>query len=295
MGLISLTTVWVVSIFFMKFSQLTMAQISILSRIMFLPVVSIIGLLVTGYGLVRTKIRNEFRDVLIIGFLLSLVVGTVSLRMLVTGVSQIALPQSIGLSLVYTVMGMIASIVIAMDLSKKIQAPIDTVTDEDPRESPIGISGKWKLVFGLGLMIIVGTFIATTKTSIIQAPIFGVTDVLFNEAVVSGLVGGVIETAFFFAVLMPTIYAFVNKTLNNSVIASIMAIVGISVIFLLFHTTVYQYDAVALNTVLIFGFMNAMVVFVIRDNWINTMIHGTNNFMIVIISIQKITFAIAGF
>ena len=273
------TTFYVATIFINKSSALNAEQMNLIIRTILPVLISTISLGAVGYLLTKGK-RNKF---LVIAFLVALGASIFFIRSLITVFSETILPQGIGLSLVYMAIGAVSSIVIGINtFSPKIKPPIDTVTIEPIEESAIKFSQRTRFIIGIGFFILTAVLVSATKQAFVKAPIFGLFDALYSEAFISGVVGGILETAFFFSVIQPVIHSFVYERFGNAFLALIVGIVGVTALFLLFHTTVYKYDTKALNTVLIFGFANALNVFIFRDNTINMGWHFSNNFFTVL-------------
>lgn len=183
----------------------------------------------------------------------------------------------------YLFFGTIGLIMLAFEMAVKNDKPLDTVTIEE--DAPVKLSLKNQFILGAVLSILVTVWIATTQTAFVQAPKFQFLETSFGSALFSALAGGAIETLVFFVFLMPTIYAGVYKRTNSQVLSAIAAILGGAVIFLFFHTKVYEYNQSALFTVFIFGLVNSSFVYIFRSNLMNMMIHFTNNFAVTFFSI----------
>lgn len=188
----------------------------------------------------------------------------------------------------------IAPLGIDMLVTKK-EEPIDTVSDEAEDdgggEGIVQLSIRNIFLLSLGLGILFAIFISVSQTAFVQAPTFQMFETKFGQALLSGIVGGICETAVIFGFLTPTFVGFFERfASDNKILSSLVGIIGGALIFFLYHTIVYQYDQIALLSVFIFGFINSLLLFVFRSVYPLIAIHFVNNFMIVFASVS--TFAV---
>lgn len=278
-GIVVAITIYAFNIFINKFSLLASEQLSIIISNLTPIIITIIGMGVVGFFLTKSGLKNK---ILVLLFLVLLGVNIFFLRSLITIFNAQVLPSGIGLSLIYTAMGIISSIVIGINtLSPKIREPIDTVLVEGKKEAVWQPSGKIKIGIIIGIIAVTGIYISSTGQAFVKAPVFGLSESLYSEAIVSAVVGGILETAFFFAVIQPVIHSLVFKMTQNTLFAVVGGVIGVTVLFFLFHTTVYAYNQAALTSVGIFGLLNSIATVVFRDNGLNAIWHGSNNYFVV--------------
>lgn len=162
--------------------------------------------------------------------------------------------------------------------------PIEAISIEN--NALIKLSVPKQLLFSGILAVLLMIWISTSQTAFVQAPTFQLLDTKFGGALVSGIVGGVCETAVIFAFLTPTIGNMLGR--DNNFLCYLFGVIAGTAIFLLFHTIVYAYDQVALFSVAIFGFINVVLLLVFRSVIPLIAIHFINNFTIVLFSVGQI-------
>jgi len=148
---------------------------------------------------------------------------------------------------------------------------IDTVTIEQTPIHP-----KYLLIFGLILAIIMSWRILTTQTAFIPYPSFQLFDYRLPNAILSG-VAGIIEDMFFFAFLLPTIFAILNKYYQNGILSGLLAILIISFTFMGFHLFVYGANQPALLMTFFFGIISSTLVITTKSIIISHFLHFFNN------------------
>ena len=196
----------------------------------------------------------------------------------------------------YIILQLVSLFFIAFDMLTKKEAleTIDTVTIES--ESPIDI--KYQILTGAALSAIIGFFIATTGQAFVNAYPFGVSFNIWEgtvgSAMLSGLVGGVVESLFFFSLLTPTIYSITHKFTDSVAISIIVAMLLGSFLFFASHIFIYKYSETSLLTVFFFGLVfNAIPVIFLRSIIPSMMVHFTNNFLVVLLVITKFSLLLA--
>ncbi len=161
------------------------------------------------------------------------------------------------------------------NLTKKEFEEIDTVTIEKTPIHP-----KFLFLIGLVISIFMAFRIESTKTAFVPIPQFQLFDYRLPNAILSG-VAGIVEDMFFFAFLLPTIFAFLNKRVfNNSIISAFLSILIIAFTFMLFHIFVYGLaNQPAFFASFIFGLISSSLVVLTKSIIISHFLHFTNNFV----------------
>lgn len=286
--IVALTTILVYSIFSEQFSSLSQLQKSSLTASMF-PAIIVVSAFVGWTAYMALTKNMKIHTVTLWAVLL--VTSVFFIRESITFFSTSGFPSSLAIGLVYTLIGSVASAAIALNLAiPRAKMPIDTVTSEEASENVLNASFKVRVLIAAALVVFTIFYVGGTGQAFIQAPSFnlapfGILDSGLGNALVSGLVGGVLETAFFFAVLMPFIHGVVIRWIGSEKVATLAGILAISTIFVWFHTTVYAYSETALVSVGVFGLLNALLVLVVRDNYQNMAWHFANNFLIILFGI----------
>jgi len=275
-------TLYIGTIFLQKYTP------KVTQMIMNLVLPSVVSTtILIAFGILVIKVKSK-RKYLVVGFIIAFGISIYFVRTLVASVSVTPMTPGLGLAIIYLMIGTIASFVIGINtISSQIKPPIDTVTVESEDVAVIKLSLKWKIVVALCFMAFTFFMTITQNQAFVQAPIFGLSDFLYGEALVSGIVGGILETALFFAVIQPVTHSIVFKTTGNVFFATVGGVIGATLIFFLFHTTVYQYNQEALMSVAVFGLFNSLIVLMLRDNVVTSTWHFTNNFCVVFFQILK--------
>ncbi len=289
-----LATFLVASIFFEEYALLDSASKSLFLSSLILPIISVLAFIgVVGYMIVR----DDFKNPLVLTILFILLASSVYLiREAITFFSASGFSGALAVGTVYLLIGSAGSAFLVLNIVKpKAVDGLDAVISEERDEGIFGLSFRSKMLIGVGLVAFTFFYITSTGLAFVQAPNFGlvefgILDSQFGNAFVSGIVGGVIETVIFFAVLMPVIHGLAFRFSNNAVLASLIGIILITVIFWQFHTTVYAYSETAQLSVLIFGFTNAGLLLLFRDAYILTLFHFFNNFFVIFFAVT--TFSI---
>ena len=192
--------------------------------------------------------------------------------------------------LVYVLMGLSAIIFIGLDRAFKKFPQIDSILEENSnlRLSFLrGLSRQQILIGGILVSAFFAFNISRTGLAAVNAPLFQVAEFATNkfmQAFISGILG-IIENAFFFSFIFPTIAANLNIKGLPQVATIPVAILASGLVFVLFHFLVYgSANAVASQTVFMFGVINSTIVYAFRSLIISDLIHFTNNFSIVFFS-----------
>ena len=180
-------------------------------------------------------------------------------------------------------------LIVSVDLlsyGKKGIPYVDSVLHETT--SPLSL--KYQLLIGFVLSMIIGLWIATTGQAFVKANPFNITFQIMEtkegKALLSALVGGVVETLFFFGLIYPSLHYFLTSKFEY--VGMFLAMLAGALIFTLYHNIVYEYNEVALFTVFFFAFFfNILPVFFLRSLVIPTMVHFINNFVVVYLSITR--------
>ena len=159
--------------------------------------------------------------------------------------------------------------------------PLDTVTFDTDDEAILPLSMKWQIVIGIAGSIFLGFFILSTGQSFLAPFRMQIFETTIGEAILSGVVGGVVEVATIFGVLFAISYFILTRMMG--LFGSILSLIAISLVFTGFHSIVYEYNSSALISVFIFGlFFQAIPLYLFRSVVIPIMLHFTNNFIIVL-------------
>lgn len=289
LGIVVLSTVLTVMILSEEYSFLTAEQQRGYIGSLFWPILTVGGIVATSIYMVA---NSEYKNKIIVGTLIVLlIVSAYLIREAITFFNVSGFNSALAIGTVYTLIGVLSSVYIAVNIiHPNGMDGFDTVTSEEQDESLFGLDFKWKLLIGFLLVVFTFFYITGTGQAFVQAPNFGlvefgVLDSQLGNAFVSAVVGGVIETAFFFSILMPVAHGLVFRFTNNVVLASGIGIIATTLIFLQFHTTVYAYSETALLSVGIFGLSNAILLFIFRDAYILKLFHGFNNFFVVLLAV----------
>jgi len=229
-----------------------------------------------GKEITKTKAFFILFYILNLAFLYYLAIGA-------TEAERTVIYYYVGLEVVSLVL------IVAVDMlsyGKKELPYVDSVIHES--NSPLSL--KAQIALGTILSVFIGIWISSTGQAFVKANPFGVTfqimETKVGKALLSALVGGVIETLFFFGLLYPSLHAFLEAKLGFP--GTILAMFLGALIFTLYHNIVYETVETALYTVFFFGFVfNVLPVFFLRSLVIPTMLHFCNNFLIVYLNITK--------
>jgi len=154
---------------------------------------------------------------------------------------------------------------------------IDTTTIEEPRVEWLG--PKQQILTGLVLGILVFYKIYTTGAAFVDAPRWSIFDSVFGNSLFSGLIGP-IENLTFFGIIFSTVLAVCRERTGNEYLSFIVALTVATAIFAGYHTFRYSSSESAMLSVIIFGALNCILVYVTRSLIISDIIHFTNNFLI---------------
>lgn len=183
--------------------------------------------------------------------------------------------------------------------SEKI--PIDTVDLEEEDSQIASPLANWRVQVGIGIVLsaLIGWQIVSSQTIFVQYPTFAIQipflgssgAAIFN-ALISAIAAGWVETRVFWSFVMPTSYNVIMRKSDSIIMALIGSIVLTTGFFGIYHLFVYVNSAVALQSVLVFGLINCMLVLFLRSVLSNALIHGTNNFIGAILKISRSIFGI---
>ncbi len=287
--IVILSTLLVGSIFAEEFGLLTSVQQNLFLNSLFLPILSISMFV----GIIGFMILTErFKDKILIGLIIITLAASIwFIRESITFFSTSEFSSALALGTIYTLLGVFSTAFLTLNMIRpKGEDGIDTVTSEESSEGVFGLDFKWKMAIAGALVIGIYFYITTTGLAFVQAPNFGlvefgILDTQFGNAFVSAVVGGVIETAVFFAILMPVVHGLTFRFTNNAALASAAGIIVVSLIFWQFHTTVYSYSEAAQLSVAIFGIGNAILLFLFRDAFMLKFVHFFNNLFVILFAV----------
>lgn len=177
-------------------------------------------------------------------------------------------------------------IFIGFDMITKDNYSLDTVLIE--KNSPINI--KTQIFLGIGLSLMLAFWIGLTGQALVKANPFGI---VFQaqpslDAFDSAIMGGIVETLFFFAVLYPTLHAILTDYFDK--FGGILAMFLASLIFMFMHDAVYGYNEPVLLTVFVFAFFfNVLPIFFTRSIILPVFAHATNNFIVVLFKVTQMS------
>jgi len=184
----------------------------------------------------------------------------------------------------------------------KQELPVDTVTIEEADSQIVSPLANWRVQLGIGIFIsiLIGYSIWNSQSVFVAYPVFalsppfltGSSALIFN-ALISAISAGWVESRVFWSTGMPTVYNLINKHYDSTILAAIGSIVLIIAFFTGYHLFVYANSAVSLQSVAIFALINCLLVLSLRSVVSNTLIHGTNNFVGLVLQISKSIFGIA--
>ena len=183
----------------------------------------------------------------------------------------------------YIVLSVFFFIGVFYDIIFKKKEYIDTILEEPKEKMIIPVSRKWIFVLGIIITVFFTYRIVTLQQAIVDAPKFQIAEFTQNPywgAFLSGLVG-LVENAFFFSLIFPTIAANIGSKVGSSTAGAISAIILASMVFLGYHFFVYGLtDIAASQAVLFFGIVNCIIVYVFRSIIVADLWHFSNNFFI---------------
>ena len=189
----------------------------------------------------------------------------------------------------YIGFGIVGLVVFVFDfLTKKKFDLIDTVTIEKPWIKLF--TPKIQIFLSLALSVFVAVKIFTTQTAFVPYPKFQFFDEPVPNAVLIG-VFGIIEQWMFFNFIFPTLNQFFsarNGKFSGVIISSIL----VSLLFMAFHFFVYATREDALLATFIFALVNCGLIYIFRSGIPGEMVHFTNNFVAMLVNVQKVAFAI---
>lgn len=173
----------------------------------------------------------------------------------------------------YAWLGLFAVAFILFDnLTKGTWGWLDTVTLEKTPINP-----KWILLGSIVLSVILGARILVTQSAFIPYPKFQIFDYAFPNALLSGAVG-VIENLMFFSLLLPTFFVILNsRFFKNFLLSGIASILGISILFMVYHIFVYGANEPAMLSTFLFAMINGILVVTLRTTMVCDALHFTNN------------------
>jgi membrane protease YdiL (CAAX protease family) len=170
------------------------------------------------------------------------------------------------------------------------EEPLDTVSIEEP---PIPLlSVRNQIILGLLLSLVVGWRIATTGQAFVQGERFSVFEGALGNSILSGILGGVIESMIFFQFLYPTFYSIVFDRTGSAFLSVLVSTVLITAVFTGFHVWRFRYNESALMSVALFSLINCVFVLITRSVILNIMIHFTNNFLVQYLNLTRTMFGI---
>ncbi len=296
LGVLIFGMIVVLSVLVENISKISQSQFTLLLNSLLFPLLAIGSFTAVSVYIILTGKKKNTALWIIFG--LTLIASVYFIRESVTFFATSSFPVGLDIAIIYTMIGSVSLVYIVKSIIFPDSPIFDSVTSEDKSENIFNLGFKSRLLIGVGLIIFTIFYVTGTGQAFIQAPNFaltefGILDTQLGNAILSGIVGGIIETAFFFAVLMPFIHTLAFRFTSSGAFASIISLVAISIIFILFHTTVYAYSEIALLSVGIFGFLNAMIVLVFRDNFQNMMWHFSNNFLVILFSVTTFSIILA--
>jgi len=170
------------------------------------------------------------------------------------------------------------------NLTKKEFGEIDTVTIEKTPIHP-----KFLVLIGFVISIFMVFRIQSTKTAFVPYPQFQLFDYRLPNALLSG-VAGIVEDMFFFAFLLPTIFAVLNRRVfQNFVISAFFSILATALLFMLFHIFVYGLaNQPAFFASFVFGLISSSLVILTRSIILSHFLHFTNNFVASLLMVMAI-------
>ena len=194
-----------------------------------------------------------------------------------------------GVIFFYILLGLPAFGILLFDFAtnKGVTELIDTVTHEEHSLFGVELTFFRQLMIAGIFSLIFIFYITTTGQAFVQAPAFSFLDTAIGNAFLSGILGGVVETLFFFIVAQPIIYAFSYRITNSQILSILSSVILATLFFTGFHTIVYQYNEAALYSVFFFGFLNSLLTILLRSNITNISIHLTNNFLVRFLAITS--------
>jgi len=184
----------------------------------------------------------------------------------------------------------------------KQDLPIDTVTLEEDDVQIDDRLANWRVqvAIGLALSVLIGYNILTYGGILVQYPSFAISvpfltgtwAALFN-ATIAALASGYVETRVFWSFLMPTAYNLINRHYDSVVLALAGSTVATTGLFTVYHLWVYSTSIVSLQSVMVFGLINCLMVIFLRSVVSNALVHFTNNWLGSILNISRSLFGIA--
>jgi len=189
-----------------------------------------------------------------------------------------ASPQDVQMCYFYIGLGMVLwTIPLAFDIKiKKDEYPLDTVSVEKPTIK--WLTQRNQIIIGVVLAILLALQINSTRSVWILAPKFTIFTTSFGNGIISAICG-IIETGAFFGTIYPIIHSISHKYFDGYIADGIGLVVGGILPFTMFHTWRYSYSAMAMGSVATYALKDSLIVFIARNQTINYILHGTNNFL----------------
>jgi|SRR3990167_127435 len=200
-------------------------------------------------------------------------------------------------AIIFGFMTVVSFLAIVAGKFKKVEI-IDTVTEEPASTRPAIIQslGPYAVWITAIFFVLFSIFTITrTQQAIVAAPTFSVAtlaaDPLFSS-IITGLVA-IPENQFFFGFIFPTIAAILIRQFGLPSFAGVLGGMIITpFIFMGYHSLVYSGNLVAGNSVLLFGAVNCILVWVFRSLIVSDAWHFSNNFIIAFLRSSGIGLAV---